>query len=224
MEVVFYKNKFRTMTNGLGNDMLSRVVAVAVDLGVKGEGYVAYFADVDDIFNQKYLAKCIYDAKVPFYDVLGMTYSEIVKQQKTGQKTPLKQRIARIDDFIAKCKYKNEILNDQDRQSIGILYNNRPLIVAKAVDDTLAEYKDVVDYSKHPKLAKLKITTTKTLLARDFYYNRIAFLQDSDFVGPWSLIEEELQEKIGACLKNKKFDEVEDEAKAELKRTAGNIK
>lgn len=225
MEVKFYASKFGTMTTGFTTEKESTLIAIAVDFGPKGEGYyVAYFADVVNLFNQKRLARAVYCAKVPFDDVLGMTYSEIVKQNKTSDKVvPLKQRIQRIDDFVAKCKYKDkevdDFLTDKDRVAIGTLLNNRPLVVAKTVDDTITKYKEVVDYAKHPKLAKVKIATTKTLLARDYHYNRIGFLSDVDFIGPWTLIEEELNQKIEECSKNQKFSAYADEVKETLQKT-----
>lgn len=212
-KLVFCANSFNTTTDEPTKDMWSRLIAVGVDFGPKEDpkkdgGYVGYFVDIDALFNQKHLSLCIYKMKVATDDVLGLTYSETLRP---GYEPALKKRIDRIDDFIAKCKYKDEMLTDDDRKSIGILYGNRPVLVAKIVNDTMMAYRSIIDYAKHPKVSKIELGYLKKKLAIDYAQNSWGYLTDSDFVGQWTQKEKELNEKIDNCLKNQLEKEAQEE-------------
>ena len=203
-KLAFYPNSFNTTTGEPTKEMWSRLVAVGVDFGPEGDpkkdgGLVGYFVDIDAIFNQKHLSSCIYKIMVGCDDILGLTYSETLRP---GYEPALKKRIDRIDDFIAKCKYKDEMLTDDDRKSIGILYGNRPVLVAKTVNDTMIAYRSVIDYAKHPRASKLELSYLEKRLAIDYLQNSWGYLIDSDFVDQWTQKEAELWQKACKCYKN----------------------
>ena len=106
-----------------------------------------------------------------------------------------KEQIDNIDNFLLMCNKSLNFISFKEKEALETLRLNRANVVAGAVYQTITELDEVLKNTKGNKLTKINNKILKAKLKRDYAYNLVGLLQDSDFIGAWCQIDKELTSK-----------------------------
>lgn len=157
---------------------------------------IAYLINIEDIPNLKNLSDGVVKRVFAKENILGMNYKQAKDFDKYNVKScSAKEQIDNIDKFLLMCNKSLNFISFKEKEALETLRLNRANVVAGAVYQTITELDEVLENTKGNKLTKINNKILKAKLKRDYAYNLVGLLQDSDFIGAWCQIDKELTSK-----------------------------